>query len=71
LNSSPLVFFESNKGKAHVVDDGDPITFASGDSTSFNFSTYRIDPINLIVDERGEKMTIVMKKKQKIEWQLN
>ncbi len=33
LNSSPLVFFEFNKGKAHVVVDGDPITFASGDST--------------------------------------
>jgi len=71
LSSSPLVFFEFNKGKAHVVVDGDPITFASGASTSFNLSTFRIDPINLIVDKRGEKVTIVTKKKWKAEWELN
>jgi hypothetical protein len=71
LSSSPLVSFEFNKGKVHVVVDGDPITFASGDSTSFNVSTSRIDPINLIIDERGEKVIVVMKKKQKVERELN
>jgi hypothetical protein len=40
LSSNPLVFSESNKGKVHVVVDGDPITFASGASTSSNPRTF-------------------------------
>ncbi len=71
LNSNPLVFSESNKNKVHIVVDGDPITFASGSSTSSNPSTFKIDPIDLIVDDRGEKVTIVTKKKGKVEWELN
>jgi hypothetical protein len=71
LSSNPLVFFESNKGKPHVVVDGDLITFASGAYTSFNLSTSRIDPINITIDERGEKVTTFTKKKQKVEWELN
>ncbi len=42
-----------------------------GDTISFNLSTSRIDPINFIVDERGEKVNVIMKKKQKAEWELN
>jgi hypothetical protein len=38
LSSSPLVSFEFNKGKAHVVVDDDPITFASGVSTSLTLT---------------------------------
>ncbi len=71
LSSSPFVFFESNKGKAHVVVDGDPITFASGASTSSNPNTSRIDHVDLTIDERGEKVIIVMKKNWKVEWELN
>jgi hypothetical protein len=71
LHSNPLVFFESNKGKAHVVVDGDYITFANVASTSFNLNTSRIDPIDLTIDERGEKVIVVMKKERKVEWELN
>jgi hypothetical protein len=71
LSSSPIVFSKSNKGKAHVVANGDPITFASGASTSSNPNTFRIDLVDLIVDERGEKVIAVMKKKWKVEWELN
>jgi hypothetical protein len=63
LNSSPFVFFESNKGKVHVVVDGDPITFASGAFISFNLNISKIDLVDFIVDERGEKVIVVMKKK--------
>jgi len=71
LNSSPLVFFESNKGKVLVVVDGDPIAFVNGVSNSSNLNTFRIDPVDLTIDERGEKVTIVTNKKWKAEWELN
>jgi hypothetical protein len=67
----PLSFFESNKGKVHVVVDGDPITFASGASTSSNPNTSKIDHVDLTIDGRGEKVTIVTKNKQKAKWELN
>jgi hypothetical protein len=59
LSSSPLVFFESNKGKVHVVVDGDPIAFASGAFTSSNPNISRIDLVDLTVDERGENVIVV------------
>jgi len=71
LSSSPLVFFESNKSKVHVVVDGDLIIFVSGVSTSSNPNTFRIDLVDLTVDERGEKVIAISKKKWKVEWELN
>jgi hypothetical protein len=71
LHSSPFIFFKSNKSKAHVVVDGDFITFANVASISFNLITYRIDHIDLTLDERGEKMIVITKKKRKVEWELN
>jgi hypothetical protein len=71
LSSSPLVFSESNKSKVHVVVDGDLIIFVSGASTSSNPNTSRIDLVDLIVDERGEKVIAISKKKWKVEWELN
>jgi hypothetical protein len=50
ISSCPIVFSESNKSKAHVVVDGDPITSASGDSTSSNLGTSRIDHVDLTID---------------------
>jgi hypothetical protein len=49
------VFFCSNKNKVHIVDDVSLNAFASGDFISINFSTFMIDLVDLIVDERGEK----------------
>ncbi len=71
LNSSPLVFFESNKGKVLIIVNGDPIRFANGASTSSNLNTSRIDHVDLTIDERGEKVIIVTNKKWKAKWELN
>jgi hypothetical protein len=49
------VFFCSNKNKVHIVDDVSLNAFASGAFISNNFSTFRIDLVDLIVDERGEE----------------
>jgi hypothetical protein len=71
LSSSPLIFSRYNKGKVHVVNDGDCITFANGLSTSSKLNISRIDPIDLTIDERGEKVTTIKKKKWKVKWQVN
>jgi hypothetical protein len=71
LNSSPLVLFEFNKGKVLVVVDGDPIAFVNGVCSSSNLNTSRIDHVDLTIDEKGEKVTIVTNKKWKVEWELN
>jgi hypothetical protein len=71
LMSCPLVFSEFNKGKVDIVIDGDPITFANGASTLSNPSTSRIDHVDFIADEKGEKVIVVAKKKQKAKWELN
>jgi hypothetical protein len=55
MNSNPLIFSNSNKGKAHVVVNVNLNAFASGASISTNPSTLRIDPINHIIDERAKK----------------
>jgi hypothetical protein len=49
------VFFCSNKYKVHIVDDVRLNAFDSGAFISIYFSTFKIDLVDLIVDERGEK----------------
>lgn len=49
------MFFCSNKNKVHIVNDVSLNAFASGAFISIYFSTLKIDLVDLIVDERGEK----------------
>jgi len=71
LTSCPLVFSKSNKNKAHIAIDGNLITFVNGASTSSNPSTSRIDHVDFIIDERGKKVSTIMKKKRTAKWELN
>jgi hypothetical protein len=64
MNSSPLIFSSSNKGKARVVVNVTFNAFASGVSISTNPTTLRIDPINRIVDELTKNNLQIQQKKE-------
>jgi hypothetical protein len=81
------VSFGSNKSKAYVVTKVNLNAFANGASIStnlrtsridfvdittlINFHTFRIDLVDIDVDERVEKGFEVKKNKEKVKWELN
>ncbi len=71
LRVLPLMSFNSNKGKGHVITKVNVSEVVNGASTLIDHNPFMVDHVDLLDFILNERKSMSMKKKGKVEWEFN